>query len=82
MVQTLTHFEGQGGKEGGMEGERGAEREREREIERAREKERGVGEIEYMEYYNKPNLYLPISFYFCKKIFLEKFHNFLRVKVH
>ena len=39
---------------------------------RAREKERGVGEIEYMEYYNKPNLYLPINFYFCKKnIFRE-----------
>ena len=27
-----------------------------------------------MEYYNKPNLYLPISFYFCKKILSIKLH--------
>ena len=46
-------------------GEGGGERKRE-----------GVGEKGNMEDYNKPDLYLPISVSFCKKIFLRDFTTF------
>ena len=44
----------------------------ERESERERKREMGWVKGN-MEYYNNPNLYLPISFYFCKNNDFERF---------
>ena len=50
---------------------------REREMEGESDRERGAGEGGIDNYI----VYNCLSYYFCKKILLERFHNFLRVEV-